>query len=426
MIALLTAAVTAAVLAAAPFSSSGYRESPRHPRVVLAPRAGPQATIAIHFHSGSVQDGTSSGLTRVSQYAMLVANRSGSYRSLMLDCFGAGASLEIQTGLRESAFVLTAPQRDFERLARELASMVLAPVLLPARFNEAVERTLHDAREPGHGRDLVSIIAAKVLDDPRYQNDPYGERGAIERISTEEVRAQLQGPLSPANATVVVTGDFVPESVRRWLHKLQGGRAQPQSRADLSTPFGVQVPATQEIFILAYKSSFQTAQQSAAARVLASMIEERVDRVFRDRGVGYSQWIIPFHSPWLDLMVIGLPAHQASDRPLGPDLEDQVIDVREGSFKDDELERNRAHVLAELDEIDRSAPLLAEALGVGEGEWFGPQVVDQVRSLSRQGVLDAAKQIFSEQASVRIFYSPKVLQQGTIKAAVRSTRGGRQ
>ena len=83
-----------------------------HPRVILARRDTPTATLRIVFPTGSYDDGTNPGLTRMAQHVMIEAGRIP-YEKLVTELAAANASLTLDTEVRRCGFTLTAPAADF-------------------------------------------------------------------------------------------------------------------------------------------------------------------------------------------------------------------------------------------------------------------------------------------------------------------------
>jgi predicted Zn-dependent peptidase len=424
----VTAALLLALAAAAsrPFHVEPTRTSPRHPQLVLAPRAGERAALLVRFHAGSVDDAQKPGLTRVVQRVLVEASRRHPYAAFARDLFAADGSLEVETGLREATFVLEVDRRDFDRLAGILLDLLLAPDLDPARYRRARERALMDQRDSTGRSDWVALLAPKVIEDWRYGNAPYGELDTLERIQLGDVQAHLAGPMSPANATVVAAGAFDAKTLRARVARHTGAAPEPAGRPQLSTPFSLQIPARKEVYVLAFATPFGSPERTASARILASLLQDRIHRVFREKGLGYSELVAAEHRRWLDLFLLVLPAHDPSSLPLGVLLEDEVESVKAGRFTEAELERNRGWTLAELARIDREPGELVRELADGaDPAWFGPEVVERVRTASRAGLERAFPEILAEPAAIRVLYTPNASSRSALPDSYRRRGGAR-
>jgi predicted Zn-dependent peptidase len=422
--ALAVLALTAALsTAAAPFSFTSARTSVRHPLVVLAPRESDQATLLVRFHTGAVDDGVTPGLTRLAQRALVDASRRTPAPALARALFAGAAHLEISTDLRHCQFELTAGRADFEHLAALLLPMLLAPELDARALPGARDRARHDQRE-NRGGDLLGLVARVAVEEPGYRNPIHGTEAGLEGIGTARLREYLAGPLSPANATVVVTGGFEPARVRALLAGLSGGVAPPARAVALVSPFSLQVPARSEVYLVGYRAGFSRAEDAAVARLAGTLLEEKIHRALRQRGLGYSELVVPIHAGWLDLFLVLLPAHDPAAAPLGGYVEEHLDELQRGAFTDDDLERNRAALLAGLEATDRSPPALAQELADGRGgDWYGPALVAGLRQLDRAAFLRALPRLLDPAGVVRILYSPQAVKRGPIPESF-MRRGG--
>ena len=101
---LLPALLAAVVLIAPGEEPFRYLEEPAaagRPRVLLAPRRDPEATMVVTYAVGSVDDGSTSGITRLAQRAVLEANRRANHEALVTALHRAGASLRSRRAQRE-------------------------------------------------------------------------------------------------------------------------------------------------------------------------------------------------------------------------------------------------------------------------------------------------------------------------------------
>lgn len=424
MIALV--ALAAAALGAAPpapFSYETSRASPRHPTLVLAPRPGNRAALVVRFDAGVVEDGDAPGRTRLAQHALLLANRRCAYADLMREVFAADGSLRVETGLREARFVLEADARGFDRLAATLLDALLAPELDPRRFQRARERAFNDERDSTGRSGLLGLLATKVIDDHRYGNPPFGELHSLENVSLEDLRRHLAGPLSPANATVVVAGAFDPRPVRAAAARHAGGTRPDLPAPPLATPFSLQIPAAREIYVVAFPTRFDSPERTAAARLASALLSERLHRALRDRGVGYSESVFPEHRRWVDLLFVGLPAHEPRDVPLGTLVDEELAAVRDATFDDAALARNRAGVLAELEAEDRHPEALARTLADDPSRaWYGAEVAARVKDLDRAALARDLRAVLAEDRAIRILYTPRASARSPIPDSFRRPR----
>jgi predicted Zn-dependent peptidase len=401
----LALALPSAALAA--FEVEVIEAGPDQPRLVLARRPGEVATLAVVFSAGGVDDGARSGLTRLAQRALLEANRKLAWEPFVIALHAAHAELEVDTGLRECAFTLTAHRKDFGALARQLAEALLAPRFDPALLPRALARALHDGREPGHGTGLLTEVASTAIDDARYKNQPLGDREQLEMFGADEVAAHLRGPLAPARATVVATGAYDRDELLRLLRRYRGGAAAAPERPALSVPVAARFRSAREAHVMAFPVRLAGAREAAGLRVLAGLVEQELWRGFRRMGVAYSFTVAPVVSPWLDLLLVVLPAQDGSAIALDGALREAVERVRAGGFDDETLGREKAAALAALRAADADPPALAAALAAGGPGWHGAPVAAALEGLDRAAVQQLAKAWLDPGRAVSLDFSPR-------------------
>lgn len=391
---------------AASFEVEALPPAPGQPRILLARRPGRLATIRILFGAGAVEDGERRGLTRLTQHALLAANRRLDHEALLLDVHAAAADLRVETGVKDSAFVLTADRRDFPRLAKQLAAAVLSPRLDSTRYSRAAALAMIDGRQPGGGATLLSLVASLTMDDGRYLNEPFGERGALESLTFDDVAEHLDRFMSPAQATVIVTGRFDRDDMLRFLRGFRGGRATVPSRPNVTLPIRIRKRAENETYLLGYSLQLSTPRDAAAARLAAALIDTELWKRFRDAGVGYTFTVTPVRTPWLDMLLVLLPAHDPSALDLSSHVLDVIERVRTGRFDDARLDHCRKAALAELEEEDRDPGALARALSRHGETWHGPKVVDALRAMGRAEFIGAISPALERERSLFAYFGP--------------------
>ncbi len=258
-------------------------------------------------------------------------------------------------------------------------------------------------------------LARVAVEEAGYLNPPHGSESGLRAIRLEHVVAHLAGPLAPANATVVVTGGFDPARLRRLLGGFAGGAPARPRAVTVGTPFGVMVPAGAEIYLVAYKTRIDGGAEAAAARLAGALLQERIHRALREKGLGYSELAAPIRTGWLDLFLVLLPAHDPSDQPLGKYVDELVAGLRAGPLDEAEVARERDGLLAHLEEVDRTPEALAQELADGAGGgWFGPELVERLRALDGKALAAAMPALLDETRAVRILYSPEAHRRGAI------------
>jgi predicted Zn-dependent peptidase len=377
-------------------------------RLVLAPRPGRRATLVVQFAQGSVDDDRRSGLTRLAQHVLLTANSSLDWAALVTALHAGGGSLTLRTDLHSSAFVLEADRREFDELAPKLVAGVFAPRIDPARYRAAIQRALHDAREPGHGAGLLDLVARAASDDPRYYNDPTGDPDQIEFVEQRVVEALLAGPMGPANATVIAAGSFDRDRLVRAARPFAGGRRV----APAPPPFALPVRATRyggrELRVLAWPLAIEWPRDAAVARLVAALAERVLWRRFREAGLAYSFDVEAALSPGVDLFIVALPVRSDTRAGAAEALAAAMDDVRAGNFDDAQLERARAIAIGQLAREDRDPEVLALALAAGGAAWHGRLVDAALRGLDRRTLVERAGRLLAPERSIALHFSPLV------------------
>lgn len=392
---------------AAPFEVETSRASPNHPLLVLAPREAKRSTLTIVFNVGAADDGMVNGLTRISQHALLHANARGSYDSLSTALYGAAASLEMRTGLHESRFTLTASPEDFDALARTLLTTVLSPKLDPRRYEAALERADNDAQplDPDVWLELL-LVRAMLEEETRYKDPHLGSLSDAQGMPLNAVREHISKVMAPCNATVIATGRFDAKALRKLVSGFSGGTVLERKRPTFKLPYKRRTPASREVQVLAYPIRIQTPRDAAAARVLATLLEERLFQRFRNAGVGYSFASEPVFTASLDALALILPAAERSGIDLGPFLREEVRAVSEGQLEPGAFERHQKANLIRLRLADREPLEVAEALRTARERpaWYGPELPAALESLTPEALRDVASAWLREESSIQIHF----------------------
>jgi predicted Zn-dependent peptidase len=401
LVAVLAAALAGAAGAAPLEVETG--DTPGGARFVLAPRPGLRATLVVQFAQGSVDDDKRSGLTRLAQHVLLTANAHLDWPALMTALHAGGGSLSIRTDLRSSAFVLEADRREFDELAPKLLAGVFAPLVDRRRYRVAIQRALHDAREPGHGAGLLEQVAQTASEDTRYYNEPSGDPDQIELVEAKAIEALLGGALGPANATVIAAGAFDRDRLVRTVRRFAGGRRAARGPPPFDLPVRTAGVASREIQILAWPLAVEWPQDAAVARLVSAITERVLWKRFREAGLAYAFDVEAALSPGVDLFIVALPVRN----PAGPDaLAAAMEDVRLGRFDDALLERARAIALGQLAWEDRDAEALALALAAGGAAWHGRAVDAALRALDRPTLAEKAGRLLARERTITLHFLP--------------------
>lgn len=407
------AALVALTLAASPGQAAGAAlevdrvDVANGARLVFAARAGRRATLVVQFASGSVDDGNSSGLTRLAQHVLLEANARLDWPGTMATLYAGGATLSIRTDLRSCAFVLEADRREFDEVAPALVAALLGPRVDRALYPGAIQRALHDARAPGRGAGLLELVAQTASTDTRYHNEPWGDPDQLELVEPQVVEALLRGPLGPANATIVASGSFDRARLVAAARRFGGGRRAEPSGVPFSLPVNMRARSPRETHVLAWPFEVAWPQDAAAVRMLAVLTERLLWKRLREGGLAYSFQVVAARTPGLSLFVVALPVRDHAGPGVAEHLATALEEIRTGRFEDALLERARAIALAELGAVDERPEAVAEALAAGGELWHGRAVRDALQGLDRRILGAVAGRVLAHERSIALHLGPE-------------------
>lgn len=404
--ALVAFLLLASPVLAAPFEVETFRASPKHPLLVLAPRESTRSTLTIVFDAGAGDDGLVTGLTRATQHVLLHANTRISYDAFTTSLYGAAASFDMRTGLHESRFTLTASPEDFDALARTLLSAVLSPKLDPRRYEATLERAENDSQSLDSEAWLELLLVRTMLDENRYKDPHLGSLGNAGGIPLDAVREHLARYLAPCNATVIATGRFDAKALRKLVSGFKGGTPLEHKRPHFKLPYKRRTKASREVQVLAYPISVKTPRDAAAARVLASLLEERLFQRFRNAGIGYSFASEPMFTASLDALALILPAAERSGIDLGPFLREEVRAVGEGQLEPGAFERHHQSTLIKLRLAEREPLKVAEELRTARQRpaWYGAELPAALEALTPEALREVASTWLREESSIQIHF----------------------
>jgi predicted Zn-dependent peptidase len=359
--------------------------------LIMAPRDSAEAVLRIQFPVGSFDDAFEHGLTRLSQRALVEASAVTRHADWARDLFAAAATLDLETGVRGSAFVLRAPKKHFHALANKLIKMVFAPRLDSKAFARAKTRTLTDQMRPGSGADLNYFLARSVVllgggkPGEEYTNPPHGEKDNLLALKQKRVEQHLARHFTPGNATLIVTGAFSEQKIKKALKKKTGG-----SRNDVARPAVEKyLPVEQTHFHLrqmhlrAFPVELDTPEKVAAARLLEKLLQWRIMWKFRTQGWLYSPMVYADARPWMDFLVVLLPVYSKDNLNADGHLDTELAGIADGQLDDGDFEKAKGALLAHLQRIDESPLELARALGRAPGRvpWHAESTLKAVANM---------------------------------------------
>lgn len=386
------------------------------PRRVTASRAAPDAVMIVSFPVGSVDDGIQSGLTRLSQHMLLDGNAGEAAGALRRDLYAAAAEIEITTEVRRSTFRLRAPRASFDALAGRLLQLLFQPKLDKRQLARCKQLTLNDELPPGGRAHMLSFLAGSVImtegggaSGADFTNEPYGDDEVIPTLRFDDVERHVTEKLTPANATIILAGRFDASRMERAIRTYQGGSRRAPQRPDVKPylPLRFEGRAPNEVYVQAHVVTLDSAEKAAAARLLAAILEERMQARLRKQGVSYALDAYVVRREWLDLLIIEVPVAPGVGVALETELRSMLGGVRDGTFLPGEFDRNKRFALAEMQRDDGDPARLADALldSAGRISWHADEVRASLDSMAQAVFLAHARAWLDDKNTIRVTFA---------------------
>jgi predicted Zn-dependent peptidase len=253
---------------------------------------------------------------------------------------------------------------------------------------------------------VLVLLTSTIASDPRYTGDPYGDPDQVDMISVQDVRAHVARWMVPGNASVVFAGGFSPAAGERMLRRFRGGARHAPEPLALDLPIDSTIGAASETHLVAYPFLLGRARDPAALRVLAALLQSRLERQARAVGVGYSVVAFPWHSRWANLLVVRFSVAASGEAAAASLLKEEIGAIRNGSVPEEEFDQHRRFVQEQLRLVDRDPAELAAILSSGDGtDWYGPSLPGALASLTREDVLASASGVLADASRVHILFS---------------------
>ena len=275
------------------------------PQVWLVPQASALGVLKLQVANGAAHEGHRAGITRLALEAALeqAPGRSGLRRAV----FEAGGALVIQSHVDRTEATLVMPAGTFLKFAALLLERTLKTPVSKRGISQARER-LKLVRPTANAMDMGDVLASVMVDAPAYKNPPLGDPEAQELLSTKEIaRWQKTHPLAGLT-TVVVAGPFSEHQARALGAAYgQAARVLQRSSPEIPTPARYAYPAWTDQKVRAFVLNLESPDDWAAAHVLASAVEIRVQDRLRQKGLAYSVTAQVLQTGWADVLVLMVP-----------------------------------------------------------------------------------------------------------------------
>lgn len=147
-----------------------------------------------------------------------------------------GATLKASADRAETTLGLRTVSTHFDTLLPLFADVAMHPALPATEVTQAKELKLAALKQSA---DKVGDLARRALLQTLFPDHPYGELpqgsvAGVERIEQADLQAFFREQLVPANALLVVAGDFQPKALLQKLNALPIGKA-PAGKAPAFT-----------------------------------------------------------------------------------------------------------------------------------------------------------------------------------------------
>jgi len=137
----------------------------------------------------------------------------------------AGAEISESPARDASSLVLTATRGTVGAAFDLLADAVMHPLFAKEEVERVRKRRLGELvqmkEDPGSVSDIVTIIALNGKDNP-YAYPVLGTASSVKELSVDDLKNFWKTQITPANAAMVVSGDFTQEELKSLLEKSFG------------------------------------------------------------------------------------------------------------------------------------------------------------------------------------------------------------
>jgi hypothetical protein len=405
--------LSASAVGAKPFVVQKPRTKTGAASLVVAPRASDVSVLVVRFGVGAFEDGIRSGVTRLAMRAMIDCNKREPPGAFRRDLYAAAAELSVETGLRESSFVLRAPRASFNDLADRLLALTLDPEIDKRSLAHCRRLVLRDAVTPAGRRDHFTRMAGEIFLAPRgsppgadFRNRPYGDAAIVRKLKAKVVERHIGRWLTPGNATVLAVGGVDVGRLKATIAKHRGGKrsALRPLAPSAGLPKGLEHWAPREVAFHAQLIELETAEHVAAARVLGAILEERLTRRLGGAAAAHAR-VYPITRGWTSAVVVELPGGDGVSETMGA-----IDELVAGRFAENELPRNIDFVKRAMAREDAQPLALARSLrrGVAGGaDWHSRAVAEALDGLNQARFSEIVKPWLARERAVTSRFGPE-------------------
>ncbi|MCL2450521.1 MAG: insulinase family protein [Polyangiaceae bacterium] len=408
----------------------------------------PQVAVNVSFSVGSrFERGGRTGFAHLFEHLMFMGTRRAPTRAFDAWMEGAGGRNNAWTAEDRTDYFDIAPPTALPLLLWLEADRMrdLGPLIDQAKLDLQRDVVRNERRQSIENRPygVEELELPKLLwpEAHPYHHPVIGSHGDLEAALVGDVKDFFSTWYDPANASIVVAGDFDPQEARALVVNYFSSvptRGKPQDPGapgfsdEKSTLSGVvRQTVTDDVelakVVLAWQSPRHFAAGDAELDLLASVLSQgKGSRLYK--ALVYDQKIAQAVSARQESHVLGSDfVVEALARPgvdpskLERALFDQIAQVRAAAVAADELERARNGY--EMDFVDRlqSIPERASLLNAYQAELGDPgyaqRDLDRYRRASAADVLAVAKRVLLPDAVVSLTIIPRAAQKPEKAAA---------
>lgn len=344
--------------------AAGAEQLPDGPRLVLAPsNAG---TTAVHIRFAMPGDAEEQAIGRIfqSSQAVLLANTAlpASWRR---DLFSANAEVSSGSSREDIRFALVSAPETFQPLFTTLMGAVFKSRLTEDRFRRLAD---HIPSQGGSMTPNDMLINA-------YSGRPLLEAPPKNRLLPfDSVAGLVKRALVPANALIIVTGQFDEKAIRAVLGRFTGG-SRIASEHRRPTPSQGLFTGPDDLYVVIYGFETPSLELEAKLLILQELLTSRLLDLLRNAGATYAIDIVVHRLEGLTCLMWILPSRDNSKLDLLPYIDRILGDLMKKQDDTRAFDLARQNVRKRLERYPLSPENLVASVDEGSfnPEWVTPE-----------------------------------------------------
>lgn len=274
---------------------------------------------------------------------------------------------------------------------------------------------------------LINTIFNDLFSKHPYHNSVIGSMQDLDAATLDEFKAYHAKFYVPRNAVLVVAGDIQPEEAKKWIESyfsdIPGGAPVVQGKY-LETPItkeiidtaydaNIQIPA----IMTAYRVPGRTSKESAALQLVAAVLSQGASSRMYKKMVDEKKNAVAVQSFNYSLedygayLAFALPNGNVPLNDLLKDMDEEIAKVQTDLISEDEFTKLRNQ--AENSYVTANDKMLGVAENLANGYTFYGNTnhinteLDQIKSVTREDIRNAAKKYLNPNQRVVLYYLPK-------------------